>query len=166
MSLTRNEIYNLILQLKSVLVNASLQHFWELEPHQWALVLEKDHKRFYLLLYFKSPFLRFHLLSHPPKGYETRFTQKWMSFLHGTTLKDIEMAGSDRILKLHLQHKDKYYYLVGEFFPKRPNLYLLDYGMNILQALNPVDAEQYSVPSNPKLMEILQIDPSITHKSY
>lgn len=164
MSLSRSEIYTLVQQLKG-LENARLQAFWELEPRQWALALEKDLKRHYLLLCFKSPFLRFHLLSHAPKGHETPFTQKWMSFLHGAILEGIEMAGNDRILKLHFQHVNKHYYLVGEFFPKRPNLYLLDHRMHILQALNPVEETQYIIPDNPRYTEILQIDPSITHKS-
>jgi predicted ribosome quality control (RQC) complex YloA/Tae2 family protein len=164
MSLSRNEIYNLCLQAKDLLVGARLESIKETAPFQWMFVLKRQAVYHRLWVCLKAPFTRFHLLSGPQKNYETPQTKAWESYLTPSTLEALEMAGNDRILKLDFRKGPALYSVVFEVFPQRPNLYLLDSQRKIVHSFHPCAEAAYALPQNIKAQEALQRDASITHE--
>lgn len=160
MSLTRNQFFTLIHQLADILCGKKYLNFVEVGPYQWVLLLEGKS----LLLSFKIPFLRFHLISHLPKWEETPFTKKFTTFLNESIVKKVDWLNKDRILMLEFSKNKASHYLIGEFFPKRPNMYLLDENKRILASVHSTENEVYMPPSNPKQSEEPQLDPQITHQ--
>jgi predicted ribosome quality control (RQC) complex YloA/Tae2 family protein len=165
MSLTRNEIYTLIYQLKGLLEKAKFQSIKEIEPFKWILCLTKDQTQFFLLLCFKAPFVRFHLLSSSPDCYASSFSLKLTSYLKQSEVKQIDGVNKDRILMITFESKGSCFHLIGEFFPQRPNLYLVDEKMNIIHSINPVEVQIYQPPENPRKLEKEQIEGGINHLS-
>jgi predicted ribosome quality control (RQC) complex YloA/Tae2 family protein len=161
---TRNQIYTLIQQLKNKIVGSKVQSLRELAPCQWILTLEREKRIFHLLFSLKMPFLRFHLLSNIHKSKDSPVTKSWESLLKQGIIEHIEMVENDRILKISFQsHGIKH--LIAEFFPQRPNLYLLDQDRTIMLSLNSTKNIQYAPPENPKNREPVEIDPEVTHQS-
>jgi predicted ribosome quality control (RQC) complex YloA/Tae2 family protein len=63
-------------------------------------------------------------------------------------------------LQLKFSRRNQDYLIISEFFPKKPNLYLLDAQHAILTCLNPVTQTQYLTPNNAQ-SSVIQTDLSI-----
>lgn len=161
MSFTRLEIHTVVSQLHRSLVGLQFTDFFEIAPYRWILKLEKK----YLLICLATPFLRFHLIKNPPKGYQTSLTRGICSFLVSTKVTDIEGVNKDRILSLHFHKQGGTYQLVGEFFPKHPNLYLLDSRGRIVTSLHPTLQQIYTPPENRKYADPIELSPIIDQTS-
>ena len=164
MSLSRNEIYNLVLQAKDLLAGACFESIKETSPFQWVFVLKKQAVYHRLLVCLKAPYTRFHLLSRPQKNYETPQTKAWESLLTPSTLEALEMAGNDRILKLDFRKGHSLYSVIFEVFPQRPNLYLLDSRQQIVHSFHPCAELAYALPQNIKAQDALKLDASVSHE--
>jgi predicted ribosome quality control (RQC) complex YloA/Tae2 family protein len=165
MSLSRQEIYNLVLQAKDLLIGAQLESIQEASPYLWIFGLNRQGYYHRLLVCLKAPLTRFYLVSLPIKNYVTPQTKSWASILTPSTLVAIEMAGYDRILKMDFQKGRSSYTVVFEVFPQRPNLYLLDVEQKVVLSFHPTELVHYALPRNLKVQEALKQDASITHKS-
>ncbi|MBS4167917.1 putative protein YloA [Parachlamydia sp. AcF125] len=101
-----------------------------------------------LLLCFQEPFLRFHLTFQKWRANHAELPRKLYFYLKESCLVKIEQLNHDRILHLTFQKEKQCFQLIGEFFSKRPNLFLTDSQNNILVALNPTQAAIYSLPTH------------------
>lgn len=161
MALNRVEIYSLLVELKDSLIGAVATQFQEIAPRRYLLHLEKEGVFFKLLFCFQEPHLRFHLWTGRDKAIASAFSQTIGSFLDSSILKEIVMINADRIVRWGFYKGKQRYDLVGEFFPKRPNLYLLNGANEILVSLNPVDTLVYQFPENRHFDTHLEADFSI-----
>lgn len=139
----RDEIFPLI-------KDAHLIDCQEGDPRQFVLLFEKGRQHFRLFLSFQQPFLRFHLLTHSLKLHSSPLSQKIKQHLHDWACVGMEVVNNDRILKLTFQKGKSVRYIIGEFFTRKPNIYLLDEDFVILARLNSVDVDTYQLPEAPK----------------
>lgn len=161
MALTRAEIYSLVVELKNRLTGATLRQFQEIASRCYLLHLEKGGTFLTLFLCFQEPHLRFHLWTGRGKARESFFANELGTFLHSCLLKNVEMLNADRIVQWSFYKGTKRYDLVGEFFPKRPNLYLLNDEKRILMSLNPTEDPFYHFPENVQSHLILPVELAI-----
>ncbi|WP_059360371.1 NFACT RNA binding domain-containing protein [Parachlamydia acanthamoebae] len=147
MSLNRTEIAHLIVELQC-LQGAQILDCIQKEARQLFLVFKTTKGSILtLLLGFQEPFLRFHLTSQKQRVTHGELSRKLYFFLQDSYVMKIEQLNDDRILQVTFQKEKQLYRLVGEFFSKRPNLFLLDSQNHILASLNSVSAGVYIVPS-------------------
>ena len=154
--LNREEIFALSEEVKQQLLGSKLLHFTEFDTRHYLLTFEKGD----LLLCLQEPFLRFHLATSAVESRDSPFAKKIEIVLHLGTLTGVEVLNADRILQLKFFKGNQDYFLISEFFPKKPNLYLLDAEKWILGSLNPVAQTQYIPPNNIQSASI-QMDSSI-----
>lgn len=162
MSLSRNEIYNLVIDLQKRLAGAQLVSIKEVSSYKWVYVFKKQEEYLSLLVCLKAPFTRIHLLSEFHKAVETPQTKLWEAVIGASILEKIEMAGMDRIVKLSLRKGRILYCLVFEVFPQHPNIYLLDAQDEIMYSCHPIEKSHYELPVNLKAQEALTRDASVT----
>lgn len=127
-------------EIKPRLQGTRLRYCEEASQRKFVLLFDNEER---LLLCFQEPFLRFHLLSKKIETANTPFAIAITDALVGATLSDIDLLDEDRILCLTF---DNSLSLVGEFFPKRPNFYLVDSQGNILASVNPCQNKIYQPP--------------------
>lgn len=150
MSLTQIQMEALRKEIAPLIEGLVVDEFSESRPKHFVLMLGQQQ----LLLCLQSPFLRFHLLHYPERGEQSPFAKKINAILSGLQLKSVEVVNEDRILKLTFSGKQHSFFLIAEFFPKRPNLYLIDQQMQVLEALYPISSKSYQTPQKPiKTME-------------
>lgn len=154
--LSREEILALAQEVQGFLKNGRIVHFFEPEKRQFVLQTTRGN----LLIALQEPFLRFHLLQRLPHLNETPFSKKINAVIHDLKLENIEVLNWDRILQFNLSGK---YFLVVEFFSKKPNLYLLDGERTILFTLNPINQTTYFPPEN-RLAKPIELDVAIDSK--
>lgn len=159
MSLTRHEIYTLATQLNEAIRNDEFQTIQEAGPFQW--VVKFSTSKLYISL--RTPFLRFHLSEKRFKTTDSPFTQQISSHLIHSIVKRVDWLNRDRILTIAFEKKKKRHYLVIEFFPKKPNMYLLDSENKVLLSLHPSKESTYTPPENPKVHEEGVLVPTIDH---
>jgi predicted ribosome quality control (RQC) complex YloA/Tae2 family protein len=150
MSLTHSQFRALIEEVGPQLIDSRVLSFWAVGPRKFVLDVEKGEAIFSLLLCFQEPFLRFHLLTCRVKREQTPWTRQLEGYIQGAFLRSCEQIDSDRVLKIECVLAKQRYFLVAEFFPKKPNCYLTDGQFHLLLALNPVEASVYSLPPSPK----------------
>ncbi len=151
MSLTREEIYALTDELQSVLSHAHICSFKAIEQRKFVLQCDKEGELLQLLFCFQEPFLRFHLSSGKSQFCDSSFASAIDSSISSAKIEEIKMINQDRIIQLYLKKGAQPFFLVGEFFSKRPNLYLLDRDLNIVASLNPTASKIYHYPENIKV---------------
>jgi len=103
-----------------------------------------------LLLCFQEPFLRFHLTKMGKQNHISCFSQLINQTLSGINLKNFEILNQDRILQFTFQSGKDIFFLIGEFFQKKPNFYFLNAEKKILISLNPVKHDFYQLPEQTK----------------
>jgi len=143
MSLSLNQILFICSEIKQHLKGKTFTRCHNLGS--WKYLLTFEEKR--LLLCFQEPFLRFHLSRLQSTHEGTSLAKAINNFLAGTTLDNLEVVNNDRILKLTFKKDKKEYFLVAEFFQKKPNFYLLDVHREILSSLNKTDRLTYEPPA-------------------
>jgi predicted ribosome quality control (RQC) complex YloA/Tae2 family protein len=103
---------------------------------------------FSILLCFQDPFLRFHLTKIKKDCQKTAFSESINNTLNLSVLEGFSIANEDRILQFLFKTKDNSFILLAELFPKKPNFYLLDSEMQIINCLNPVNKTIYTFPES------------------
>jgi predicted ribosome quality control (RQC) complex YloA/Tae2 family protein len=129
-------------ELRPLLLSAQLIDCRSIEDSHFFLTFQKNGVIKRLDLCFAKPFVCFHLLqcsiassSHP--------LQQW---LQQATLEAIDIVPNDRILCLQFQQGQQILTLIGEFFSKHPNCYLVDQAGHIIFSLRPSNHTIYSYP--------------------
>ncbi len=155
MSLNYTQAHHLCHELQPVLAGCSCQGVVALAPRSFVLTFTRGKQSYFLLLCLQEPFLRFHL-SEPANTSQVifqgqvPFVKELSKYLPGKTLTGCELLNADRILALSFRHGNDSLQLLAEFFPRRPNCYLLDQDNKILASLNPLPGEQLSYTLPPK----------------
>jgi predicted ribosome quality control (RQC) complex YloA/Tae2 family protein len=153
MSLTQAQFKALVEEIAPQVVGSQLFAIWEWESRKFVLELEKEGIHIHLLLCFQEPFLRFHLFTGHFKKKQTPVNKKLETYVKGASLRLFEQVGQDRVLKIELSQKGQLHHILGEFFPKRPNLYLTQASGHILWSLNPVVSDLYQPATyNPNVL--------------
>lgn len=156
MSLTYEQMLALCQEIKPLIEGSSLSFCAESTPLHYILAFSTPNQKYHnLLICLQQPFLRFHLLRNFPKAKANPFLDKLNHHFAGQTLQSIELLNEDRILQLTFETQKSVHYLVVEFFPKCPNLYVLDHSRKIIASLHPVESQTYVLPPKP---------PTHTHK--
>lgn len=173
MSLTYQQAKQLLIEIKPIVEGLVCKEVIALSMRKFVLRLKKSKGgELGLLLCLQDPFLRFHLakedfvsqcipdvtqnlahskcqiLSHV--RYKSFFASKLSNTLKGSCLIKCSLLNEDRILSLLFTKGLLHYQLIAELFPKRPNCYLLDQEMHILEALNPIAEKTYHLPAKPE----------------
>lgn len=148
MSLTHSEFVSLTSELQLKLTQASfLDSFQEGEWKIYLAFKTTEGESATLLLCLQERFLRFNLLSRKViKHHQGNFSRQLFFYLRGSKLIQIAQLAKDRILELTFENQNKQFYLIGEFFPKRPNLFLTDEKRRILASCNKNLLEYYQKP--------------------
>jgi predicted ribosome quality control (RQC) complex YloA/Tae2 family protein len=134
----------LLPEVRLAIVGARLKSIQEVSPRTFTLQFEG--KISPLLLCFQAPWIRFHLLKYPPKGTVTPWIDKLEALLKEQKCLEAKLINDDRILQIVFE---KGFSLLGEFFSKTPNFYLLDPSWHILETLSPSKALLYAPPAAP-----------------
>ena len=132
------------------LVGLTVSNFTKSDSREFLLSLTHTSvkRELSLLTSFQAPFLRFHLNSSKKPSTASSFTSSIIHSIQGGVIESIQLLNHDRILQIILKSRNSLFQLVGEFFPKRPNFYLLDEKNNIICSMNPSNEKIYSLPSN------------------
>ncbi len=136
MSLTYSECETLVAQIQS-LVGQKVLGVSEWDQKHFALEFADEN----LLLCLRTPFLRFHLVRGLPRTRSA--AAKPLQSPVGTTLVAVELLNKDRILALSFSNGNR---LIAEFFPKKPNLLMLNSDGEILYSLFAVASSHYQLP--------------------
>jgi predicted ribosome quality control (RQC) complex YloA/Tae2 family protein len=151
MSLTFSQMQQICKAIKPLIEGVNFIQFFELSSRKFLLKLKRDKKLIHLLMCFQEPFLRFHLVEGKFFPRSSPFSERITNRLEGKTLVDCSLVNEDRILLLTFQEKNQKSYLVAEFFPRKPNLYLLNSNQEQIQeSWNPTDDEKYQFPQKPE----------------
>ncbi|WP_068471302.1 NFACT RNA binding domain-containing protein [Candidatus Protochlamydia phocaeensis] len=143
-SFSFSQITILAQELQEKLTDAVLISCTFVHPKKFWLNFHKEDHPQALLWCFEQPFVRFHLSRYP--------FQKALPFsslqseLAGLTLTSVDILNQDRILKLSFASADRMRVLIGEFFSKHPNYYLINEEGNILFSLFPLSSPYYRLP--------------------
>lgn len=152
MSLTYAQIEHLYHEIKPLVEGSICIAVTVAGPAAFTLHLKHGNEIRYLLLCFKEPCVRFHLIPKPTtvKTVAIPFVQKLAEHLEGETLFDWSLLNEDRILAFTFKKNGKVYRVVAELFPRRPNCYLMDTLQRISAALHPIDHLIYDLPMRPQ----------------
>ena len=119
-----------------------------LPPRSWIITFKgPSDAQINLLLCFQHPFQRFHLISRRFAHKTDPFSEKTLSTLKEFKLTGCRLLNQDRILELQFQKKSDHYALIGEFFSKCPNFYLIDDQKRIIASIYPASKTEYSLPN-------------------
>ncbi len=151
-------------QLHHFLLGSILVNLPAINKRQFFLIFKKNSHQEALFLCFQPPFLRFHL-SHlikiPVKGP----AHPLFTYLNHYQLHSIELLNQDRILRLGFSLKESSLFLIGEFFPKHPNYYLINQEGKILFSLYSMGQTHYHLPSQPQMLSAIRTNyqPILSH---
>lgn len=148
MSLTKQQIHFLAGEITPLVQNAQFKQFYRTVDDHYILRLEKEFRHYTLLFCFKTPFVRFHLIEKMPKGVEDPFSDFVNKHLEGSMLVKLEALNEDRIVQWVFKG-ERQLSLLGEFFSKKANLFLLGKDNSILRSLNATEVINYHLPESP-----------------
>lgn len=114
------------------------------ENTRFFLILASSRKREALFFSFKPPFIRFHLATFPKKISQS--PHPLLFYLKEGRLNDASILQEDRILQLTFSTPKGERKLIGEFFSKHPNYYVIDSDRKILAAMHPSPHTHYELP--------------------
>lgn len=149
MSLTCQQMKSLLDEIKPLLEGCRFVQCASVDEREFILTFSSSKADYHLLLCFQAPFLRFHLSRFKTAPAAEPFLQKISQTLSKNVLQTISLLNNDRILCLNFQNHRKHTQLIAEFFPKRPNCYLLDSNNHVLATLNPTEDSFYQLPAKP-----------------
>ncbi|MBA3722965.1 MAG: DUF814 domain-containing protein [Parachlamydiaceae bacterium] len=142
------------------LIGANVKDIYAQNPSQLIILFYNKTQENKLLLSFQKPFLRFHFVNKLKFSHD--FYHPLKKFLIDATLTSIKVINHDRILQMGFKHGGKLFYLIGEFIPRHPNLFLLDEKKNILFSIAPAKQQNYSFPPPPPVHQQDNL-PILTH---
>ncbi len=147
MSLSNNEILAIVHELQPHLQHAKLIGFHAIGLRQFVIGFQQGQNKGNVFLGFQEPFLRLHFWNGHDSWVASAFATAVQATLLNAEIMKIEMLNQDRIVQMTLRQKQQTYYLIGEFFPKRPNLYVMNDKREILKTLNPSSQHTYELPT-------------------
>jgi predicted ribosome quality control (RQC) complex YloA/Tae2 family protein len=160
MASTVYQFQQLTAEIAPVLANAKLATFFEIDQRTFLLFFSTPLMQSRLLISLQEPLLGFHLAHEKYEMQSTAFTKTIDGHLSDARLISFTLLNEDRILECRFRPDHR---LVIEFFPKRPNLYLLDAHNTIILSLNPTERTSYVLPDKPSFTLKKEVLPRITN---
>lgn len=146
MPITLTQMQSIAKELEPFIINQKIEGIEELSPGTFILALFSAR----VLISLKDPFLRFHLSQRKGGISSSSFLRKLKENIVENILVKMEILNEDRILELSFIAKNKEKQtLVIEFFPRRPNAFLLNNNREIIDTFHPVEATHYTLPPKP-----------------
>jgi predicted ribosome quality control (RQC) complex YloA/Tae2 family protein len=145
-SLNVHQMEALCLELQHQLLGFTFVYYVSVNKQRLFLTLQKDQERKTLFLCFQKPFLRFHLVHAMKIPKNKGEDNPALNSLLGFQIESIELLNHDRIVRLGFYLNHKHLDLIGEFFPKHPNYYLIDSHKKVLFSLYALDHSHYQLP--------------------
>jgi predicted ribosome quality control (RQC) complex YloA/Tae2 family protein len=140
-SLTFAEIHTLHQQIAPLIHAGAFIFLKYIGERKYILEIGK----FSILFCFQDPFLRFHLTKLKKNPEFNQFSDIVNKTLSLAQLKAFTIVNEDRILNFRFEGKSTYF-LIAEMFPKKPNFYLLNSKMEIIESLKAVSNTIYTSP--------------------
>jgi len=141
-------------ELKTVLMNARVERVYQGRGGGLYILLNRDRKKFILLLSPDRAMPRLHLVTvkptaeDPPHG----FILFLRSHVSGARVTGIGLVNQDRVVEIHFNRQGEEYLLLFELFGSSANLILVDPSLKILAVYNPIPpAEEAARPLLPGL---------------
>jgi predicted ribosome quality control (RQC) complex YloA/Tae2 family protein len=128
---------------------------------RFSLVFQKNDQRESLFFCFDPPLVRFHLSQLPPKKHSI---ERLNALLEGSIMESIEMLNQDRILKMVFKSSKGPLLLIAEFFPRRPNYFLMNQEEKILFSFHSVSQDHYTPPKQTSFVTTISQD-FLSHES-
>lgn len=147
MTLIYDQIRQLHQEVAPLIEFQKFIHISNIEERKFLL----EFSEYSLLLCFQEPFLRFHLSTMKRQNQISLLSQSINQILKDSVLEGFHILNVDRILQFKFKTGKDYYFLIAEFFPKKPNFYLLNSDFKILQSLNPARNETYHLPEKKQI---------------
>jgi len=141
MSIAKAQVANLVVEVSDSLIGSPLHTLKNTGSRTFLFEIGSR----FLLICLQEPLLGFFLATQKYEKGDSPFSHELYRYLKGSLLTSISQLNDDRILQLTFGP----YRLIIEFFPKRPNLYLVDSQDQILLALNPISEKSYLLPNKP-----------------
>lgn len=133
-------------ELQQKIINHTVVNCVGFDTSRFLLILEGLHKSQNALFFcFHLPLIRFHLAMTP--NIKTCTRHPLASFLDHSTIIKISHVPNDRIIEITFSTSHGIRQLIGEFFSKHPNFYLIDEDKNILFSLHQSGTSHYQRPS-------------------
>lgn len=142
------QMVTLLDELRSRICGYRLLRCYSSTPNHLYLQFQRGDKVEVLFLSFTAPCIHFHLKRSPP-SFKKEHYHPLEALLPDATLTKIHLLQQDRILELTFDTAAGTRLLIGEFFSKRPNCYLIDRESKLLFTLHPTDRTHYTLPSIP-----------------
>jgi predicted ribosome quality control (RQC) complex YloA/Tae2 family protein len=169
------QILSLVVEeLDDLLTNARVERVYQGSEGGFYILLNRERKKFILLLSPDRSISRLHLVSakpaarNPPHG----FILFLRSHVSGARVTGVGLVNQDRVVEIRFSRQGKEYRLIFELFGSSANLVLLDPLSTTLAVYNPVPpAEEaarpllpglrYSAPEKPRTIGFQKSDLSI-----
>lgn len=130
-------------ELVDRLIGFKVVHVRSFSNYRFCLDMEKEKSKERVFFSFEKEGMRFHLSQSPFK--EMSHSHPLEEGLQGKILKSASLLNKDKILRLEFDGNPPKI-LIGEFFSRHPNCYLLDETEKVLFSLYPLKKPSYSVP--------------------
>jgi predicted ribosome quality control (RQC) complex YloA/Tae2 family protein len=146
-------------ELDKLLKNSRVDRVYQGSGGGLYLLLNRERKKFILLLSPDRAMPRLHLVSvkpdavDPPHG----FVLFLKSRVSGARLKNIDLVNQDRVVKIHFSRQGEEHILLFELFGSSANLIFIDASSTILAVHNPFPPSEGT--ARPLLPGILYISP-------
>lgn len=151
MSLSYSQMKGLEQEVQSAIVGLTCAQFKAIALRQFILGFHQKESEKSLLISFQENFLRFHLFYGSSQKIKHALAERIEKILVGAVLHHLSLVNEDRILSLEFRKGKESLYLQAEFFPRKPNLYLLDEQKKIIESLNPTTTGAiYHLPTRPQ----------------
>ena len=146
MSFDSLTLHLLVHEFRDTLLNGTIRHVEQLNPHSITLKISQETEIYYLLISAHPVHARTHLIKRPPKG---QARSHFADFLMKHTLRGkitaIEQIGWERMLKLSIEPVTDIIEtppraIIAEFMGKHSNIILIDESTgNILESIKHID---------------------------
>ncbi len=134
-------------ELDALLTNARVERVYQGRGGGLYFLLNRERKKFILLLSPDRAIPRLHLVSAKPAA-ETMphgFILFLRSRVSGARVTAISLENQDRVVKIHFSRQGEEYLLMFELFGSSANLVLVDVSSTILAVYNPVPPTEEAV---------------------
>jgi predicted ribosome quality control (RQC) complex YloA/Tae2 family protein len=144
-------------ELSSLLTNARVERVYQGRGGGLYILLNRDRKKFILLLSPDRAMPRLHLVTAKPTAEDPphSFILFLRSHVSGARVTGIGLVNQDRVVEIHFKRQGEEYLLLFELFGSSANLVLLDPSLKIISVYNPIPpAEEAARPLLPGLQYI------------
>jgi predicted ribosome quality control (RQC) complex YloA/Tae2 family protein len=135
-----------IQELSDFLSNARVERVFQGQEGGLYLLLQRDRKKYTLLLSPDRSLPRMHLVSEKPRSDGTLhpFILALKSLLAGVRLKSVSLLNADRIVEMCFARSSEEQRLVFELTGSSTNLFILDTDLRIVAAYHPVPLTEHA----------------------